>query len=57
LEVLLFVVAGEEVNAMDKRLEFYERERGKWSDELRTALRELAKIMPETRSAAGDAEA
>lgn len=57
LEVLLLVIAGEEVNAMDKRLEFYERERSRWSDELRTALRELAKIMPETRNAGGpDAE-
>jgi len=58
IEVLLFVLAGEEVNAMESRLEFYERERSKWSNELRTALRELSKIMPETRTPAGtDAEA
>ena len=50
LEVLLFVIGGEETIAMDKRLEFYERERSKWSDELRTSLRELAQIVPEMRS-------
>ena len=51
LEVMLFVMAGEEVNAMDRRLEFYERERSRWSDELRTSLRELTRVLPAVAAA------
>lgn len=54
LEVFLLVMAGEEVGAMERRLEFYERERSKWSDELRTTLRELARILPDATNESAD---
>jgi len=55
LEVLLFVLASEEVMSMEKRHEFYQRERNRWSEELRTTLSELAKIVPEPAAAGAEA--
>lgn len=54
LEVLLFVLGDGEVEAFGERQEFYERERGFWSDQLKTALKALAKRMPEAPGANGD---
>lgn len=52
LDVLILVLAAGEFDARDQRLEFYENERGWWSNRLKTSLRELRKAMPpvETRA-------
>jgi hypothetical protein len=47
LEVLLFVLADAELDARDERENFYKAERQHWSQKLKHALRELARIVPE----------
>lgn len=47
LEVLLFVLADAELDARGEREEFYDSERLWWSQRLKTALRELVKVIPE----------
>jgi hypothetical protein len=44
IEILLFVIGEAEVEADDDRLEFYETERGYWSERLRQALGRLERI-------------
>lgn len=51
LEILLFVLADAELGARDERETFYKEERPQvWSQRLKTALRELIKMVPDDGS-------
>lgn len=56
IEVLLWAQADSEIDATDERRQFYESERGEWSNRLHTALGELEKFEP-TESPSAPVEA